>query len=131
LLASLAAINFGQIEHSEQLDYLLMEIKLIENSAVSFALDREVQSILFGLLADEKFLQQVADQANCQSIVFTEILFQPVPYSPSTPKGMPGELEQYHQSPAHLIINVPPSFMFAAKLFQPSRLCAIYQRITN
>jgi hypothetical protein len=105
-----------------------MEIKVIENSMGIFSLDRDVQSILFELLTGEKFLRQVADQANCQSIVFTKILFQPVPYSPSTPKGMPGELEQYHQSSAHLIINVPPSFMFAAKIFQPSRLCAIYQK---
>jgi hypothetical protein len=108
-----------------------MEIKVIEGSEGDFAINQNSRSILFELLTGEKFIQQVADQSNCQSIVFTKILFQPVPYSLSTPTGMPGELEQYHQSPAHLIINVPPSFMFAAKIFQPSRLCAIYQRITN
>jgi hypothetical protein len=104
-----------------------MKIKVIENFDGSFTLEPEVQKILFGLLIGEKFLQQVAEQANCEAIVFTEILFQPVPYSPGTPKGMPAELEQYHQSPTHLIINVPPNFMFAAKIFQPSRLCAIYE----
>jgi hypothetical protein len=105
-----------------------MKIKVIENFDGSFTLDPQVQSILFGLLTGEKFLQQVAEQANCQSLIFTEILFQPVPYSAGTPKGMPAEIERYHHSPEYLIINVPPNFMFAAKIFQPSRLCAIYQK---
>ena len=108
-----------------------MKIKVIENFDGSFTLDQAVQAILFGLLTGEKFLQQVAEQASCDKIVFTEILFQPVPYSPGTPKGMPAELEQYHQSAAYLIINVPPNFMFAAKIFQPSRLCAIYQKVNQ
>jgi hypothetical protein len=108
-----------------------MKIKVIENFDGSFTLDPEAKIILFSLLTGEKFLQQVAEQANCQELTFTEILFQPVPYSAGTPKGMPTEIEQYHQSPAHLIINVPPNFMFAAKIFQPSRLCAIYQKIRD
>lgn len=106
-----------------------MKIKVIENFDGSFTLDSQVQAVLFGFLTGEKFLEQVAEQANCQAVTFTEILFQPVPYSPGTPKGMPAEFEHYHQSPDHLIINVPPNFMFAAKIFQPSRLCAIYQKI--
>jgi hypothetical protein len=105
-----------------------MNIKVIENFDGGFTLDPQVQVILSGLLTGEKFLQQVAEQAQCQTIIFTELLFQPVPYSPGTPKGMPVEFEQYHQSPDYLIINVPPNFMFAAKIFQPSRLCAIYQK---
>jgi hypothetical protein len=105
-----------------------MKIKVVENFDGSFTLDPQVRDILFGLLTGEKFLQQVAEQAKCQTLTFTELLFQPVPYSPGTPKGMPAEFEQYHQSPDHLIINVPPNFMFAAKIFQPSRLCAIYQK---
>jgi hypothetical protein len=108
-----------------------MKIKVIENFDGSFTLDPQVKTILFSLLTGEKFLQQVAEQANCQTVTFTEILFQPVPYSPGTPKGMPAEFEHYHQSPEHLIINVPPNFMFAAKIFQPSRLCAIYQKISD
>jgi hypothetical protein len=105
-----------------------MNIKVIENFDSGFTLEPQVQAILFGLLTGEKFLQPVAEQAQCQTITFTELLFQPVPYSPGTPKGMPVEFEQYHQSPDYLIINVPPNFMFAAKIFQPSRLCAIYQK---
>jgi hypothetical protein len=106
-----------------------MKIKVIENFDGSFTLDTAAKKVLFELLTSEKFLEQVSEQAKCRTIVFTEILFQPVPYSPGTPKGMPAEIEQYHQSPDHLIINVPPNFMFAAKVFQPSRLCAIYQQI--
>ena len=115
------------LKYRLHLNYLPMKIKVIENFDGSFSLEPEVQAILFGLLTGEKFLQQVAEQAKSETVIFTEILFQPVPYSPGTPKGMPAELEQYHQSPAHLIINVPPNFMFAAKIFQPSRLCAIYE----
>lgn len=105
-----------------------MKIKVIENFDGGFTLDPQVEAILFSLLTGEKFIQQVAEQANSQAVTFTEILFQPVPYSLGTPKGMPADLEQYHQSPEYLIINVPPNFMFAAKIFQPSRLCAIYQK---
>ena len=105
-----------------------MKIKVIENFDGSFTLDPQVQALLFELLKGEKFLQQVAEQASCKHVTFTEIIFQPVPYSPGTPKGMPAETEQYYQSPDHLIINVPPNFMFAAKIFHPSRLCAIYQK---
>jgi hypothetical protein len=105
-----------------------MKIKVVENFDGSFQIDPEAKQTLFGLLVSEKFIQQVVEQAQCSSLTFTEILFQPVPYSPGTPKGMPAELEQYYQSPEYLIINVPPNFMFAAKIFQPSRLCAIYQK---
>jgi hypothetical protein len=105
-----------------------MKIKVIENFDASFTLDSQVEEILFSLLSGEKFLQQVAEQAKCETVEFTNQIFQPVPYSPGTPKGMPAEFEQYHQSPEHLIINVPPNFMFAAKIFQPSRLCAIYRK---
>lgn len=106
-----------------------MKIKVVDNFDGSFTLEPQAQDILFGLLSGEKFLQQVAEQAKFKEIGFTQLLFQPVPYSPGTPKGMPAELEQYYQSPEHLIINVPPNFMFTAKIFQPSRLCAIYHKI--
>ena len=42
---------------------------------------------------------------------------------------MPKEFEIYHRSTDHLIINVPPNFMFQAKIFKPSRLCAIYRKL--
>ena len=36
-------------------------------------------------------------------------------------------MEQYHDSEQHIIINVPPQFMFKAKVFNPARLCAVYE----
>ncbi len=52
---------------------------------------------------------------------------QPVPYSESTPHGMPQEFEDYYLNPDYAIINVPPLTMFDAKCFKPARLCAVYE----
>lgn len=106
-----------------------MGLKIVENFDSSFTLEPEAKETLFGLLKNESFLQQIAQQLKCQGIEFTELLFQPIPYSSATPKGMPAEFEKYHESKEYAIINVPPNFMFKAKIFQPSRLCAIYRKI--
>lgn len=106
-----------------------MPLRIVDNFDGSFTLEPETQEILFGLLKSEAFLQQITEQIQVQQLQFTELLFQPVPYSPATPKGMPPELQQYHESDEYIIINVPPNFMFKAKIFQPSRLCAIYRKI--
>lgn len=45
---------------------------------------------------------------------WTGILFQPVPWSPATKRGMPAEYERYLDDPAYTVINVPPNFMFKA-----------------
>ena len=69
---------------------------------------------------------QLGDAAELE---FADILFQPVPWSVSSKRGMPAELERYADDPEHYtIINVPPNFMFASKIFKPSRLCAVYRR---
>ncbi|MEA5618721.1 hypothetical protein VB711_12860 [Cronbergia sp. UHCC 0137] len=106
-----------------------MNLKIVQNFDSSFTLEPEAKSILYKLLQNETFLNQICQNLNCQAIEFTELLFQPVPYSLTTPKGMPSEFEQYHQSDEYAIINVPPNFMFNAKIFKPSRLCAIYRKI--
>ncbi len=106
-----------------------MAFKIIQNFDSSFTLEPQAQEILFNLLQKESFLQQICQHSQSSKVEFTKLLFQPVPYSLSTPKGMPAELEQYHNSDEYVIINVPPNFMFTAKIFQPSRLCAIYQKI--
>jgi hypothetical protein len=105
-----------------------MNLKIIENFDSSFTLDPDAKETLFGLLTNEKFLQQISQQLPGSQVEFTELLFQPVPYSTATPKGMPAEFEPYHNSEDYLIINVPPNFMFKAKIFKPSRLCAIYRK---
>ena len=107
----------------------MARLKIVNNYDSSFVLDPEARDNLFSLLASETFLLQIAGQTQCQTVEFTQLLFQPVPYTPTTPKGMPVEFEQYHESADYAIINVPPNFMFKAKIFNPSRLCAIYRKV--
>jgi hypothetical protein len=105
----------------------MAKIRVIESFDPSFSLAPEAEAALFSLLAGERFLAQIAETLGVKTLEFTEMLFQPVPYSTTTPKGMPAEFEVYHESQDYAIINVPPNFMFQAKVFKPSRLCAIYR----
>ncbi|MBW4582540.1 MAG: hypothetical protein KME42_23465 [Tildeniella nuda ZEHNDER 1965/U140] len=105
-----------------------MMLKIIDHFDSSFTLDPDAKAVLFELLKSDTFLQQVAQQAQSQAVIFTELLFQPVPYSAATPKGMPAEFEKFQNTADYVIINVPPNFMFKAKIFKPSRLCAIYRK---
>ena len=106
-----------------------MGLKIIQNFDASFTLEPQAKETLCNLLNSEAFLGQICQQLKCGAVEFTELLFQPVPYSMSTPKGMPKKFEKYHQSNDYAIVNVPPNFMFTAKIFKPSRLCAIYKKI--
>lgn len=106
-----------------------MQLKIVQQYDGNFTLDPIAQATLFQLLISEAFLQQISQQLGSDRVEFTELLFQPLPYTPAAPKGMPREYEQYHDAPEYAIINVPPNFMFKAKIFQPSRLCAIYRRV--
>jgi hypothetical protein len=106
-----------------------MPLKIIQHFDGSFTLEPAAKESLFKLLTSESFLNQVCQQIQCEKIEFTQLLFQPVPYSLTTPKGMPAEFEKYHESDEYVMINVPPNFMFTAKIFRPSRLCAIYKKI--
>lgn len=103
-----------------------MPLRIIEHFDSSFTLAPEAKATLFSLLTSEAFIQQICQQMQSE-IEFAELLFQPVPYSVATPKGMPAEFEKYHESNEYIIINVPPNFMFKAKIFKPSRLCAVYR----
>ncbi|ASC71631.1 hypothetical protein XM38_025840 [Halomicronema hongdechloris C2206] len=107
----------------------MVRLKVIDNYDSRFSLELEAQQTLFGLLCAPSFLQQVCQQAQAECVEFTAKLFQPLPYTRNTPKGMPAEFEPYHNSPDYIIINVPPPFMFKAKIFQPSRLCAVYRKL--
>ncbi len=106
-----------------------MPLKIVQNFDGNFTLEPQAQETLFKLLTGEAFVNQVCQQFNWEKVEFTELLFQPVPYSLTTAKGMPVEFEKYHESNDYAIINVPPNFMFNAKIFQPSRLCAIYRKV--
>ncbi|MGB5967099.1 MAG: hypothetical protein WA865_23130 [Spirulinaceae cyanobacterium] len=105
-----------------------MKLRIIECFDSSFTIEPQSQKELFQLLKNKDFLQQISQEIDGQVVEFTELLFQPVPYSKQTPKGMPSEFEKYHDSPDYAIINVPPNFMFKAKVYKPSRLCAVYRQ---
>ena len=107
-----------------------MPLKIIEHFDSSSTLAPEAQEALFSLLGGETFLDQLSGQIEGK-MEFTGLLFQPVPYTTATPKGMPAEFEKYHADDKYIIINVPPNFMFQAKIFKPSRLCAIYRTVDN
>ncbi|KGF72098.1 hypothetical protein DO97_12165 [Neosynechococcus sphagnicola sy1] len=106
-----------------------MALKIIDHFDGSFTLEPNAKAALFNLLSTETFLTQVAQQLDSPQVEFTELIFQPVPYTTTTPKGMPAEFQKFHESEDYGIINVPPNFMFQAKIFKPSRLCAIYRRL--
>ena len=106
-----------------------MGLRIVKNFDASFTLDTDAHEMLFRLLTNKTFTDQISQRLHETGIVFTDLLFQPVPYSQHTPKGMPREFERYHNCDKHIIINVPPNFMFQAKIFKPSRLCAIYRKV--
>jgi hypothetical protein len=106
-----------------------MRLKIVDNFDGNFTLEPNAKETLFELLKNDNFLHQIKEQLQAERVEFTELLFQPVPYSQQTPKGMPAEFEPYHNSDNYVIINVPPNFMFKAKIFNPSRLCAIYRKL--
>lgn len=110
----------------------LNAIKAIECFDGSFELDPDNKTVLFQLLESETCCETVAKESGVSTpTIFTGLLFQPVPYSPGTKKGMPQEFEKYHDSSDYTVINVPPNYMFQAKIFKPARLCAIYRHATN
>ncbi len=106
-----------------------MQLRIIECFDSSFIIESQSRKELFQLLKSKDFLEQISQEINGQAVEFTELLFQPVPYSKETPKGMPREFENYHDSDDYAVINVPPNFMFKAKVYKPSRLCAVYRKL--
>ena len=55
---------------------------------------------------------QETGQAEGTELAFTGMLFQPVPWSMQTKKGMPADFEKYAADPDYVFINTPPNFMF-------------------
>lgn len=114
--------------------HVRMGIKLVETYDGSFQLEPQSEQILKNLLSSQVFCNQVAQQTGVDgdsSFEFTGELFQPVPWSVNTKHGMPQEFEKYLDRNEYAIINVPPNFMFKAKIFSPSRLCAVYKNVLN
>jgi hypothetical protein len=80
---------------SQGIDPNNLPLKIIDNFDSSFSLEPDAKLVLFELLKNESFLSQIssaiADKLNGNRVEFTELLFQPVPYTTATPKGMPAE----------------------------------------
>ena len=106
-------------------------LKIVEAFDHTFTLEPAAKDTLHRLLEGEAFCQAIGRQKGCDRVEFTTLLFQPAPYTVNETKGMPREYEQYHDSPEYVIVNVPPHFMFEAKIFKPNRLCAIYRIVAD
>lgn len=107
-------------------------LKAVETFNASFELQPEAETALHQLLASQAFCKQVVKECRLEEgseVKFSGQLFQPVPWSVTSRKGMPPEFEKYSDNPEFTIINIPPNFMFQAKIFKPSRLCAIFERL--
>ncbi|XP_057818096.1 uncharacterized protein LOC131031074 isoform X1 [Cryptomeria japonica] len=113
--------------------HVTQAIKLVESYDGSFQLEPQSEEALRVLLSSELFCNQASQQSECEgsSFEFTGELFKPVPWSATTKHGMPQEFEKYLDRDKYAIINVPPNFMFKAKIFSPSRLCAVFRRVSN
>lgn len=59
----------------------MARLKIIDNFDSSFVLDPEARDNLFSLLKQETFCLQVAQQIQCSTVEFTELIFQPIPYT--------------------------------------------------
>ena len=103
-------------------------IKGVDTYDASFTLTEEMEESLLSLLTHDDMINEVKKNAKSAEASFTGLMFQPVPYSSNTPYGMPEQFEKYyHDKENYVVCNIPPFFMFQAKIFKPSRLCAIYQ----
>lgn len=106
-----------------------MALRAVESYDGAFGLDPDVREALVRRLTDPEFAATVAEQGvKCESSFFTGDLFQPVPYSAATPLGMPKDMETYARDVEFAVINIPPTVMFEARCFKPSRLCAVFKR---
>ena len=107
----------------------MVELRIINNFDTSFSLDPESQRVLFGLLENDGFLGQVAGQIEAQKVEFTGILFQPMPQMSGAPRNMSPEVQEYFTSNDYAIVNIPPAFLFKARISNPTKLCAIFHRL--
>eukprot|EP00903_Cladosiphon_okamuranus_P011341 g10690.t1 len=107
---------------------LSMAIRAVENFNADFDLEEKTAARLDGYLRHEDMLAEVCKQFECESAEYIGEIFQPVPYSQATPQGMPADIEEkYFLNEQYGIANIPPVVMFNAKIFKPSRLCAVYK----
>ncbi|CAM9347046.1 unnamed protein product [Hapterophycus canaliculatus] len=107
---------------------LSMAIRAVENFNAEFELEEKTAATLDGYLRHKDMIAEVCKQFDCESAEYVGEIFQPVPYSQATPQGMPADIEKkYFLNEQYGIANIPPVVMFNAKIFKPSRLCAVYK----
>lgn len=123
----LTAPSSGQIRAARGRGVLSMALRAVEAYDGAFGLDADVRDSLVRRLTDPEFAGTVAEQGNCERAHFNGDLFQPIPYSLATPRGMPRDIEAYARDPNFIVINIPPTLMFEARCFKPSRLCAVFR----
>jgi len=117
-------------------DNFLVEVKVQQRRCVdvySYDLLRASWNIherKLHLISWYGFTVQVAAQKGWkEEVEYTGVLFQPIPWTRTERHGMPKACEKYlNDSENHVIVNVPPTFMFKAKIFKPSRLAAIFRK---
>ena len=106
-------------------------LKLTESFDASLPLDDEKREALFARLSDPNFCAQVSLETTqaTKAVEFTGKVFTPVPWSPTTTKGMPQEYEAFAEDTEnYVVINVPPTLTFKAKVLG-KRVCAIYKKV--
>eukprot|EP00240_Pyramimonas_obovata_P011591 CAMPEP_0118929562 /NCGR_PEP_ID=MMETSP1169-20130426/6523_1 /TAXON_ID=36882 /ORGANISM="Pyramimonas obovata, Strain CCMP722" /LENGTH=133 /DNA_ID=CAMNT_0006871777 /DNA_START=264 /DNA_END=666 /DNA_ORIENTATION=+ len=101
-----------------------MSIKFVDKMDSSFELNPECEDALKQLMRQDNFLVEVAAQKGWkEEVEYTGVLFQPIPWTRTERHGMPKACEKYlNDSENHVIVNVPPTFMFKAKIFNPHDL---------
>jgi hypothetical protein len=109
---------------------------MADNHDPHLRLPPPVRADLDARLGDPGFCAQVSlEAARGAPVEYTGYAFTPVPYGPSTPRGMPPEWEAYAEADSgHVVVNVPPTLPFKAGMGKDgvpgSRVCAIY-RVTG
>lgn len=105
-----------------------MAIRAVESFNSAFTLEEKTAATLDGYLRHKDMIAEVCKQFDCTGAEYIGEIFQPVPYSAATPQGMPADIEEkYFLNEEYGIANIPPVVMFNAKIFKPSRLCAVYK----
>lgn len=106
-------------------------VKLTESFDAHLHLDDQQRDALFAALSDPSFCARVSLEATGarKAVAFDDKIFEPVPWSPATKKGMPPEYEAFAEDKEnYIVINVPAPVTFKANVLG-KRCCAIYRII--
>jgi len=105
---STCARSAGRRNLSQKSLAFKMGIKGVDSYDHSLDLSLEVEKALGEFMNHQGMKAEVNKNCRSSSCEFTGLYFQPVPYSSSSPHGMPRELEKYYRDPDYGIVNIPP-----------------------